>query len=303
MKRHIITILVLILYPCFVNGQDTITTYFDHHWKKCSKASAVYYRKAYPAPDYSGMWIVEDYHMNGLLQMKGKYMNKKFKKQHGVFTYYHYNGKISSTGQYLNNEKVGMWKSYYKTGSIAIERKAINNKPDSISTYYHMNGAVLGKANFVKGKLEGESKWYYESGNISEICIYQQGKIQSKINYDDSGNIIERVEKDSPPEFPGGNDKLIAFIQQNLEYPKELIHTRKSETILVHFTVRKDGSVGDIEFIKSEEPLFNKEVIKVFDLITYMNPRRFHGQAVDAEMTIPISFKPNPPDTYQYIVL
>ena len=148
MKRQTLTVLLLTLCSCFVNGQDTITSYFDRNWKKCNGSSpfAVYYRKAYSYD--SGMWIVEDYHMNGYLQMKGQFSDKKLKKKHGTFIYYHQNGKVSSSGQCSNNERIGTWKMYFKNGSIAAEGKMSSNKRDSIWTLYHMNGTVLSNLHY-----------------------------------------------------------------------------------------------------------------------------------------------------------
>ena len=147
------------------------------------------------------------------------------------------------------------------------------------------------KENFVKGKREGESKWYYESGNICEIATYKRGKIENKINYDVSGNIIRRVANDSPPELPGGEPNLISFLQDNLKYPEELRLRGKEGIVLFHFVVRKDGSINNIEYIESGEPLFDQEALRTFQLIKYMNPQFLHGQSIDSECVLPISFR------------
>ena len=288
-RRTLIAYLLIISCSFSAKGQDTITTYFNHKWKKCDKEFAVYYRKTYP--DSSGMWIMEDYHMNGQLQMLGQYSDKKLKKQQGVATFYYYNGNVSSLGQYLNNKPVGIWKKYYTPGGLAYEGKMLNDKPDSTWVYYHMNGSIFGIKNYVKGKEEGESKWYYESGKISEIIIYKHGKIIDKINYDEEGNIIKPVEKDCDSEFIGGNDKMLLFIRNNLNYPEELRLQGKQGVVLFYFIVRRDGSIDHIEYKKSDEPLFNEEAFRVFDLIKQMKPAYKHGQFVDSEASIPILFR------------
>lgn len=290
MKKQAITItILLILCSSFIEGQDTITTFFNYKWKKCDKEFAIYYRKAYP--DSSGMWIVEDYHMNGQLQMMGKYSDKGLKKQQGPAIFYHYNGKVSGLGQYSDNKKVGFWKSYFTNGSISSEGKMTNNQADSIWTSYDINGTVFGKTNYVNGKEEGESKWYYESGKICEIATYNQGKLRNRINFDENGGVVKTTEKDCNPEFIGGDNFMVLFLQENIIYPEELKLKRKEGTVLIHFIVRKDGKIDSVEFQKSDEPSFNQEALRVFSLIKYMKPARFHGQIIESEYILPIVFK------------
>lgn len=281
--------LLLFLCPIFLNAQDTITTYYNRKWEKCDKKFAIYYRKAYP--DSSKKWVVKDYHMNGQLQMLGTYSDKRLKKQQGLAIFYHYNGKISTTGQYLNNKEVGVWKSYYTDGRLAAEGKKSNDKNDSIWTYYNLDGSILGKINYDKGKAEGESNWFYSNGRLCELATYKRGKIIKKINYDESGNIVENPEEDCSIEYPGGNDKLYSLLKKNLKYPEELRLRGKEGVVMFHFIVRKDGKIDNVEFQKSDEPLFNEEALRVFSLIKYMKPARFHGQIIEKEATLPINFK------------
>ena len=288
-RKTIITSLFLVLSFCFVNGQDKRTDYFNIEWKKCSKELAVYYRKVYQ--DSSKMWIVKDYYMNGVLQMEGKFSDRKLKTQQGTAVYYHFNGRISSTGQFLDNKKIGFWKDYFSNGNLTAEGNMLNGENDSVWTYYHLNGAIMGKKNFINGKAEGESKWYYESGSICEIAIYEHDEIMSKINYDENGSVVESVEEDCDVEYLGGNDKMMILLRENLQYPYDLQLKGIQGIVLFHFIVRKDGSIDNLQFKKSDESLFNIEALRVFRLIKQMKPAWNHGQAVDSECTLPISFR------------
>lgn len=291
MKKQVLTISFL-LFLCFnlLFGQDTITTYFNRSWKKCNKEFAVYYRNAYP--DSSGMWVVKDYHMNGQLQMFGKYSDKKLKKQQGPAIFYHYNGNVSQIGKYLDNKKTGIWKIYYSNGDIECIGKRTNNKNDSTWTYYNINSdKPFGQIHYINGKAEGESKWYFESGKICEIANYKKDKIKSKVDYNEDGQIIEIKEKDGHVEFIGGNANMIRFLQENLKYPEKLRLQSKEGVVFFHFLVCKDGKIVNVEYIKSDEPLFNKEALRVFTLIKYMKPARNHGQIVEEECTLPITFR------------
>lgn len=290
MKKLETLVLLIIFSSTILYGQDTLTTYFDRNWEKCNKNKAIYYRKAYP--DSSKMWIVKDYHMNGQLQMLGTYSDKKLKKQQGPAVFYHFNGKIAETGQYINNKMTGVWKRYYSNGELESFGKFTNDLRDSTWTFYYINSKKpFGQINYINGKAEGESKWIYESGRVCEILIYKKDVIISKVNYDEDGKIIQIKEKDSNTEFIGGNSSMGKFVKDNLKYPEELRLQGKEGKVLFHFIVRKDGMIDNVEIQKSDEPLFNEEAMRLFKLIKYMKPARFHGQIVEQECTLPINFK------------
>jgi len=287
-KRIINTSLLLVFCSIFTYGQDTITTYFNGDWGICSKKYASYYRKSYP--DSSGMWIVKDYYKGGQLQMLGKYSDKRLRKQQGPAVFYHFNGKVSMLGQYLNNKRVGLWKKYYLDGSIASMGKMADDDNDSIWTYYNLDGTVFNTMNFINGLPDGESRWYYKSGKLSELAVYKKGLVANKISYDENGTVMKDPPKDCDVEFPGGEKKLNSYLKNNLNYPEELRFDKKEGVVVFHFIVRKDGTIDNIELQKSDEPLFNKEALRVFSLIKFMNPARLHGQIIDRECILPINF-------------
>lgn len=292
MRRLIIFLLLILVSTNLLRGQDTITTFQNREDRICSKEFAIFYRKTFP--DSLGQWISKQYHMNGQLRMIGMYSDKNLNKQVGSVIMYHYNGKISETGQYLDNKKSGIWRKYYSNGDLHSVGRNSNDKKDSIWTYYNINSdSVFARMNYVNGKVEGECRFYYESGKICEIAIYKNDKIKSKIDYNEEGRVVKRKEKDCNAEFIGGNVRMISFIEQNLRYPEELRLQGKEGIVLFHFIVRKDGKIDNIEYQKTDEPLFNQEAVRVFSLIKVMKPAWDHGQIVEQECNLPIVFRLN----------
>ncbi|MCE5332134.1 MAG: energy transducer TonB [Bacteroidales bacterium] len=84
---------------------------------------------------------------------------------------------------------------------------------------------------------------------------------------------------------------MVLFLEKNLKYPEELRLKSKEGVVMFHFIVRKDGKIDNIEYQKSDEPLFNQEASRVFSLIKYMKPAREHGRIIDKECTLPINFR------------
>lgn len=290
MKKLITFTSILLLCSSLLFAQEANITYLNFKNKKCNKEHAVYYRKVFH--DASGLWIVGIYHMNDKLHMFGKYSDKKLKKQQGQAVYYHFNGQISKIGQFHNNKMTGIWKKYYSNGDIQSIGKVVDGKKDSIWTYYLINSEKpFGHKNYINGKAEGESIWFYESGKICEIANYKNDEIISKINYDEEGNAVIISEKDCSAEFIGGNSKYVSFLEQNLKYPVELQVQNMEGVVIFHFIVRKDGKIDKVEFLKSDEPLFNQEALRVFEMIKYMKPARSHGLIIEQECILPINFR------------
>lgn len=289
-KSTLILLLMVVAFNVFPAAKDTVITYFDKDWKKTKNAEkALYYRKAYLNKD--NMWEVKDFYLTGQLQMLGYYSDKKLKQQQGPAYFYHYNGKLSSKGQYKDNVQVGIWEHYYLNGKLHSRGKRIDGERDSMWVFYDRDGVVAGKTNFKNGKAEGMSVWYYPSGKIVEEAFFQNGEKVSKKNYDEEGNEIFIDRKDSAPQFPGGDKALYEFLSKHITYPMELIDKGIEGSVILRFIVTKDGKIEDVDFEKADHELFNNEVLRIVNLIEYMEPAFQHGLIREEEMQLPINFR------------
>ena len=91
------------------------------------------------------------------------------------------------------------------------------------------------------------------------------------------------------PSFPGGNDALLEFIQNNLRYPKN--DSSIQGRVIVNFVIEKDGTISDINVIKSLNPNFDKEAVRIIQLMPKWTPGKQRGKEVRVRYTLPISFK------------
>ena len=92
------------------------------------------------------------------------------------------------------------------------------------------------------------------------------------------------------PQFPGGDDSLHNFISKNLRYPKTYLDYQGR--VICRIIVNKDGSVSNIEVIRSLETSFDAEAIKVLKLLPKFIPGNQNGRNVRVWYTLPIAFKP-----------
>ncbi len=92
-----------------------------------------------------------------------------------------------------------------------------------------------------------------------------------------------------PPEFPGGSDAWINYLQRMLRVPDDL-EAGDRKTVLVKFVVNADGDVTDAIVMKSGGNAFDKEVLRVISRMPKWKPGKQNGKAVAVYFTQPVTF-------------
>ena len=108
------------------------------------------------------------------------------------------------------------------------------------------------------------------------------------------GNIQALEDVNKYPEFPGGMEKLMPFIQENMRYPKSAAKKSIEGRVICQFTVKKDGSIDhkSIIVIKGLHKSLDKEAIRIIKKMPKWKPGEdFNGQAIDCKYTLPIILK------------
>ena len=99
---------------------------------------------------------------------------------------------------------------------------------------------------------------------------------------------------DQMPQFPDGGDTLIHFIAKNIHYPVVSHYgNTNGGKVFCQFVVEKDGNITDIAIIRSLDPTYDKEAIRVLKLLPRFIPGKQNGQVVRVYYTLPVIFKPN----------
>lgn len=94
------------------------------------------------------------------------------------------------------------------------------------------------------------------------------------------------------PEFPGGQDEVIEFLINNLEYPSECVKQKIWGKVIVSFIVDKDdGSLRDIKVVKSVHPRLDEEAMRVVSTMPNWTPGYFNGNPVSVRCMLPVNFK------------
>ncbi|UKK47774.1 energy transducer TonB [Prevotella sp. E9-3] len=94
------------------------------------------------------------------------------------------------------------------------------------------------------------------------------------------------------PEFPGGQEALMAFIGENIKYPVHAEEVGMEGRVVCSFIIEKDGSVSNVEVVESADSLLDSEALRVMNLLSEWTPgRNEKGEAVRVRYKVPVKFE------------
>ncbi len=99
-------------------------------------------------------------------------------------------------------------------------------------------------------------------------------------------------------EFIGGNEEMIKFLSENVKYPEDVLQANEKGAnihgrVYVKFVVEKDGSISDVEVVRSVHPSLDAESVRVVKLMSgKWTPATERGKPVRSMFTLPFVFKP-----------
>ncbi|MEZ5008359.1 MAG: TonB family protein [Chitinophagales bacterium] len=93
------------------------------------------------------------------------------------------------------------------------------------------------------------------------------------------------------PEYPGGEKALFQFLSQQVSYPSYEQEIGLEGMVVVSFVVGKDGSIEQIEVLKSPSSGFTKEAKSVIKRMAKWTPGMHNGKTVAVRYQLPIRFR------------
>ena len=136
---------------------------------------------------------------------------------------------------------------------------------------------------FVPPKSDSECK-EGETPAEKQEALPTQGEVTAPEDY----TLVGAIE--AMPQFPGGQAKLMEFLAANVKYP-EAVEGSIQGRVVVLFTVKKDGSIDNIEVIRSVCHELDEEAVRVVKLFPDFIPGTINGKPVDCKYTLPIVFR------------
>ncbi len=152
--------------------------------------------------------------------------------------------------------------------------------PQGVSNYAlgaarSVNGVMMKSSNRVSGSAQ----------RLESLSIVSDNEVE------ESDDQITFAIAETQPEYSGGEVALQNFLTHNIVYPPELTGKGIQGTVYIKFTVNPDGTIDDVEVLRGVHVLLDKEAVRVIQLTSgKWNPGLQKGQAVKAQMIIPVKF-------------
>lgn len=102
------------------------------------------------------------------------------------------------------------------------------------------------------------------------------------------GEVYQIVEE--MPEFPGGMQKLMEFISNNIQYPQVAREKGIQGRVFVSFIVEPDGSISNVKVLRGIGSGCDEEAVRVIKSMPKWEPGKQGGQAVRVNYQIPVNF-------------
>ena len=93
------------------------------------------------------------------------------------------------------------------------------------------------------------------------------------------------------PSFPGGDAALLRWLSENIQYPTIAQEQGVQGRVNLRFVVKPDGSVDDVEVIKSLDPSCDREAVNKVKKMPRWIPGKQNGNPVYVYYQLPVVFK------------
>lgn len=142
-------------------------------------------------------------------------------------------------------------------------------------------------SNRVQISIETVNNGNTEGVDIAEIRREQRQIINQPPQ--EPNKVHEHVEV--MPQFPGGNVELMRYLSANIKYPTIAAENGIEGRVVLKFVVSKDGSISNIQIIRSLDPSCDKEAVRVVKGMPKWIPGMQNGHPVAVYFTLPVLFK------------
>lgn len=154
---------------------------------------------------------------------------------------------------------------------IAGVQNEITTDADTLKTIEPSTKSdILAAAGTAKAKRSESLSWTQNEEEVAEAEIF---------------TVVEES-----PQFPGGHDARLKFLEENIHYPDEARNSLVQGTVYISFVVEKDGSITDIRVLRGIGAGCDEEAVRVIKLMPRWKPGKQRGKPVRVHFNLPIKF-------------
>lgn len=241
---------------------------------------------------YQGEWPYGD----GVLYSyeDGLVMGKFRKgKPHGECVSYLPNGVVY-WGIFKNGQITGNGRMYRDNG-IVVSGGYKKGKYHGLDTLYRSNGTVMvGK--FKNGKLvetvsDGQMGVKPGYPRVDLRARHEEFLKELELIWEERNMLLAKKAGLVAPSFQGGDvDDFALWVNSQVVYPIGDSVNRNSRTVIVEFTVLRDGSVAEAHVIFGSDPVLNEVAVRAVMKSPKWTPAQQNGQTRSVRLNVPVVF-------------
>ncbi len=137
----------------------------------------------------------------------------------------------------------------------------------------------------------GPNRYYYDNGQLKRDDYFINGILVRKKCFTLEGLDTAYFPRIELPEFPGGNDSLLAFIERSIVYPKRAIARNIQGLVLLRVRINNQGEADQIAVFESPDELLSEEAIRVVESFPKFKPPYYEGVPANFSISIPVRFR------------
>lgn len=146
---------------------------------------------------------------------------------------------------------------------------------------------------------------------LSTSCLHQQQKAETKecptIQADTSIVVVDSTILLYPnlktsdkeihaileerPEYPGGMEKVIKYIQTHIQYPPTAISKQIQGRVWIESVINRNGKVVQPKVAYSVHPLLDQEAVRIIRMMPDWKPGKLNGETVKVKYSFPVTFR------------
>lgn len=143
--------------------------------------------------------------------------------------------------------------------------------------------------NVVEDNVEVASVEINTEDDKNKVVAISAPVTSAPIEEEEDNVVFQVVEK--MPSFPGGDAALFKFLGENVKYPVIAQENGVQGRVICQFVVNRDGSIVDVEVVRSVDASLDKEAIRVIKSMPKWSPGQQRGKPVRVKYTLPVNFK------------
>lgn len=144
--------------------------------------------------------------------------------------------------------------------------------------------------------MERELEYIYNFtlalANTSETLAFRPLQPIDKV--EGPNKAVPYFDCDQRPQFFGSPDPrhfLKEWVYQYLKYPQSAVRNGVQGTVMVQFTIDKDGKVTDVKVTKGVDDELDAEALRVVEASPKWKPGKVAGRKVRASIVVPVEFR------------